>query len=374
MKKIRVLHFTIANAAGGVTKFVLRLWKYIDKERFQFDFVTMSRELDFAKELERQGCRIYYLSTYAEDNKTQFVKEVEEILEKGSYDVLHLNTSWWRGFVVEEIAKRKGVPKVIIHCHTTDVFIGENQSREAARKLHFEQRELLTEDIATDFLACSQEAADWLYGDRIAKEKIQIIPYAIEVEDYKYNVAVREKYRRLLGLKEDEYVIGHVGRFTYQKNHEFLIEVFRRTVHINDKCKLVLVGSGELEQDIREKVKNAGLDEKVLFLGKREDVASLMQAMDIFALPSRYEGFGIVLIEAQAAGLKCIVSQEIPPIAKITENIEFLPFQKEKWVEKLFEYHAGYERKDMSRIMEEAGYGMKKLAKRMEEIYCADEK
>lgn len=374
MKKIRVLHFTVANSGGGITKFVLRLWKFIDKEKFQFDFVTMVSKLDFAEELEREGCKIYYLSTYAEDDKEKFTREVEEILDQGSYDVVHLHTSWWRGFVLEEIAKRKGVPKIIVHCHNTDVFIKENQSREEARKLHFEQRALLTEDKATDFLACSAEAADWLYGDRIAKEKVKIIPYAIEVDDYRYSETLREKYRKELKLKEDEYVIGHVGRFAYQKNHEFLIDVFGKAVQMEPKCKLLLVGIGELEQYIREKIKELGLEEKVIFLGKREDVASLMQAMDVFAFPSRFEGFGIVLIEAQAAGLKCIVSEEIPSIAKITENIEFLPFEEERWVEKLLEYRAGYERKDMSLIMENAGYGMMNLTKRMEKIYCGEEK
>ena len=115
MEKIRVLHFTIANSGGGVTKFTLRLWKYIDKERFHFDFVTMSKKLDFADELEREGCKIFYLSTYAEDDKEKFTREVEEILDQGSYDIVHLNTSWWRGFVLEDIAKKKGIPKIIVH-------------------------------------------------------------------------------------------------------------------------------------------------------------------------------------------------------------------------------------------------------------------
>lgn len=169
-KKIRVLHFTIANTGGGITKFVLRLWKYIDRERFQFDFVTMSNYLDFAEELEAEGCKIFYLSTYAEDDREQFIKEVTEILDYG-YDIVHLHTSWWRGFLLEDIACKKKVPKIIVHSHNTDVHIKENQSREDARKLHFKQRELLTEDKATDFIACSEDAAEWLYGDKISKIK-----------------------------------------------------------------------------------------------------------------------------------------------------------------------------------------------------------
>ena len=172
-QKIRVLHFTIANTGGGITKFVLRLWKYIDRDRYQFDFVTMNNYLDFSEQLEAEGCKIYYLTTYAEDNQEQFVKEVTAILNNG-YDIVHLHTSWWRGFLLEDIARKNGVPKIIIHSHNTDVHIKENQSREDARKLHFSQRQLLTENKATDFIACSEDAAGWLYGDKISKDKIVI--------------------------------------------------------------------------------------------------------------------------------------------------------------------------------------------------------
>lgn len=367
-EKKRVLHFTIANTGGGITKFVLRLWKYIDREQFHFDFVTMSKELDFSEQLEAEGCKIYYLSTYAEDDREQFIREVRDILDNG-YDIVHLHTSWWRGFLLEELAREKGIPKIVVHSHNTDVHIKENQSREEARKLHFEQRALLTEDKATDFIACSEEAAEWLYGDKISKDRIKIIPYAIEVENYQINHEIRNEYREKLGIKETDYVIGHVGRFAYQKNHEFLIDVFREFSEMNGNAKLVLIGIGELEEEIRDKVLKYKLENKVLFLGKRDDVDNLMQAMDIFAFPSRFEGFGIVLIEAQTAGLKCIVSDEIPIIAKITDNIEFLTFDKNEWINRLQKYSNGYERKNMSGIMEQAGFGMKSMVRKIEDIY-----
>lgn len=367
MKKIRVLHFTVANTGGGITKFVLRLWKYIDRDKFQFDFVTMSDKLDFAGDLEKEGCKIYYLSVYAEDNLELFTQEVKKILSNG-YDVVHLHTSWWRGFVLENIAKEMKVPKIIVHCHNTDVHIKENQSREEARRLHFQQRELLSENIATDFVACSQDAADWLYGDKIPQEKIDIIPYAIEVEQYKFNTKVREEYRKLFGI-QDEFVIGHVGRFAYQKNHEFLIDVFNEVVRIDGRMKLLLVGVGELERTIKEKVKELGIENNVIFAGKRDDVNCLMQAMDLFAFPSKFEGFGIVLIEAQATGLKCIASNEIPAEAQITDNIEFLELDKEQWIDKFLEYRAGYNREDMTDIMEDKGWGMRKHVRKIEQIY-----
>lgn len=367
MKKIKVIHFTIANSGGGITKYILRLWKYIDRSKFEFDFVTMSKTLDFAQELEKEGCKVYYLSTYAEDDREQFETEVKEILKNGGYDVMYLHTSWWRGFVLEEIGKEIGIPKIIVHSHNTNVHIKENQSREDAINLHYEQRERLSQDIATDFLACSQEAADWLYDNKISKEKIQIIPYAIELENYQFNSQIRKEYREKLGIN-DEFVIGHVGRFAFQKNHDFLIEVFKEIVKTNDNVKLLLVGVGELEDSIKDKVSALGLQDKVIFAGKREDINCLMQAMDLFAFPSRFEGFGIVLIEAQAAGLKCIVSKEIPSIAFLTENIEALSFDILLWKDKILEYMSGYPRKNMTEVLEDKGFGMKGHVEKIEKI------
>lgn len=367
MKKIKVIHFTIANSGGGITKYILRLWKYVDKSKFDFDFVTMSKTLDFAQELEKEGCKIYYLSTYAEDDKQQFETEVKKILKEGKYDVMYLHTSWWRGFALEEIGKEVGIPKVIVHSHNTSVHIKENESREEALNLHYEQRERLSQDIATDFLACSQEAADWLYGSKISKEKVQIIPYAIELEQYQFNAQIREEYRKKLGIS-DEFVIGHVGRFAFQKNHDFLIDVFKEVAQVHDNIKLLLIGIGELEDTIRDKVNHLGLENKVIFTGKREDVNCLMQAMDLFALPSRFEGLGIVLIEAQAAGLKCIVSEEIPPIAFLTENIEALSFDVLLWRDKILEYIPGYVRQNMTKILEDKGFGMKGHVEKIEKI------
>lgn len=367
----RVLHFTIANACGGITKYILRLWKYVDRDRFHFDFVTMSEKLDFAEQLEAEGCKIYYLSTYAEDDKEQFIKEVKNILNHG-YDIVHLHTNWWRGFVLEKLAKEAGVPKIIVHSHNTDVHIKENQSREEARQLHLEQRALLTEDMATDFLACSPEASEWLFADRISKDKIKIVPCAVEIKDYLFNDKTRNEYREGLGIKEVDYVIGHVGRFAYQKNHEFLIDVFKEVAERLPHAILLLIGKGELEQEIRNKVVRYNLEGRVRFLGIREDIGCLMQVMDLFAFPSRFEGNPIVLTEAQAAGLQCVVSEKITPTANITDKVDFLPLELQEWVDKILRYNEGYERKNMEDVMKNAGYGMDALIKQIEEIYEGD--
>lgn len=374
MKKIKVLHFTIGNKRGGRTEYALRIWNHIDKERFQCDFATMCNKLDFAEKLESQGCKIHYISAYSEVDPFKFAEEINRILDEG-YDVLHLHTSWWRGFDVENIAKARNVPKVIVHAHNSgvsDVSMITDMTRERAEKLHYFWQKEVTENIATDFLACSPEASEWLFADRISKDKIKIVPYTIDIKDYLFNSRTRNEYREKLGIEESNYVIGHVGRFTCQKNHAFLIDVFKKISAKLPYAILLLIGKGELELEIRNRVVHYNLEDKVRFLGVRDDVACLMQVMDLFAFPSRFEGCPIALTEAQAADLQCVVSETITPMSKITDKVDFLPLESQKWVDKILKYSKGYERKNTEDIMKNAGYNMDAVIKQIEEIYEGD--
>ena len=231
---------------------------------------------------------------------------------------------------------------------------------------------MFCENLATDFLACSEDAADWLYGDKISKDKIVIIPNSIESDAFKFDDAVRTEYRKKLGYQKTDFVIGHVGRFAYQKNHKFLLEVFKDVAEKNDCAKLLLTGTGELENEIKSATAQYGLENKVQFLGKRDDVNGLMQAMDLFAFPSRFEGLGVVLIEAQAAGLKCIASDQVPHNANITDNVVFLPLDKCKWAEQIQKYKSDYSRKDMSQKIEDQGFGIKSMIMKIENVYNGD--
>lgn len=371
MKK-KILHFTIANRGGGITKFLLELWKNIDRERFHFDFVTTDNHLDFAQELESEGSKIHYLTVYAEDDIECFTKQVEEMLDEG-YDCVHLHTSFWRGgFFLEEIARKKGIPQIIIHAHNSDVSPKDSNIDEKMRKQHYQMREFLSENIATDFLACSDKAADWLYGNRISKDKIVYIPNSVDTKKFKYNSYIRNQYRSELGYDQSHFVIGHVGRFIYQKNHEFLIDVFRQISKVNTNARLLLIGIGILQDTIKEIACKYGLEQKIQFLNKRNDVNCLMQAMDLFAFPSRSEGLPIVLVEAQAAGLKCITSDDITSMVKVSDNIDYLPLETDAWVKKIQEYSNGYERKDMSPVIEQAGFGMHSLVRKIEDVYSGN--
>ena len=370
MKKVKVLHFTIANKGGGITKYALRIWEYIDKEKFQCDFATMSKKLDFAHELEEQGCKIHYISTYSEVDRLKFEEEINKILDE-DYDVLHLHTGWWRGFDIEKIAKKRKVPKVIVHAHNTgvsDVHLTVGMTREEAENLHYHWRQKVAMDIATDFWACSERAAKWLYGDNIPEEVVRIMPNAIELDKFYYDEMTRTNYREEMGLT-DKFVIGMIARFQYQKNHEFAIRFFEKLTYCVDDVVLLLIGIGDLEKDIRELVKEKGLEKKVYFLGARKDVPELLQAMDLLILPSRFEGLPFVAIEAQATGLKCIVSDGISEEVKLTDNIQMLSLDEDLWVKEAVKWLAGYERFDTSQQLAAKGYRINDQIKKIEALY-----
>ncbi len=372
MKKYKVLHFPIANSRGGITNYALTNWEYINKEMFQFDFATLSKTLDFEEELKAEGCKVHYLSCYAEDNKEKFIQEFSELLEN-KYDIIHLHTTYWKSKLVEECAIKKGVPRIIIHAHSTGIW---NQPDERVRKdllnIHNNVKNSLTIQDATDFWACSQFAADWLYGKNINQERIKILNNAIPIDKYIYSKKVRDNYRDLLGIGQDDFILGHVGRFAYEKNHEFLIEVFHQIQKGIPNAKLLLIGLGPLKGLMIDKVNKLGLQNKVIFLEKRNDVNNLLMVMDVFLLPSLFEGFSIVLLEAQISGLKCISSDRVPSEVRLTENIECLSLDREIWCKRIFSLSKGYDRRDMGKEISEAGFDIKHQIKLIERLYMGD--
>lgn len=366
MKKIKILQFPIANSFGGITHYALDNWKWMNKEKFQCDFATMSKKLDFADEILETGCKIHYISCYAEENREKFIEEFNSILDEG-YDVVHLHTKQWKSFLVEELCKAKGVKKVIVHAHSTGIDTLDEEKREFEINLHEQVKQEFTEELATDFWACSKLAADFLFGKQIPSEKIRIMPNAIELDKFKYNEQIRQKYREDYNL-QNSFVIGNVGRMVYQKNQEFLIDVFFEVRKSISNAKLVIIGDGELRKELEEKVGYYNLKEDVLFLGKREDVSCWYQVMDVFCLPSRFEGFPISIIEASTSGVKCICSDKITSEITLIKGVKLLPLDLEQWQENILSFEF-YERKEKSNELIEAGYSISKQIKEIEREY-----
>lgn len=369
MHKIKILQFTIAATKGGRTLYILNNWKKINKDKFQFDFITFSKKLDFEQELIDEGCHVWHMSCYPEENREQFIKEFDRILEN-EYNVIHIHTSYWKDTIVEERAKAKGIKKIIIHAHNMGA--GATLTKiedDNVRKKHYEIRGRLTENLATDYWACSSEAAQWLYGNKIEKSKIKLMNTAIDIEAFAYNSFFRKKIRKDLGL-ENKFVIGHVGRFAYQKNHTFLVEIFSEIKKRIPEAVLLLRGEGELKEIIESQIVQLNLQESVKIIGRIDNIGKILSAMDIFLMPSLYEGFPAALVEAQTSGLPCIVSDLISRETQITSLVCFKPLISSEWIKKIEEiYERHDERKSMERDIIVAGYDIKDQIKKIEKAY-----
>ena len=349
-RKIRVLQFTIAASMGGRTTYILNQWRHINKDKIHFDFVTFSKTLSCEAELIQQGCVVHHVVHHPTEDKQRFIKEFERVLDYG-YDVIEIHTSFWEDTIVEEMAKERGIKKIIIHAHSTGC-----TKKRASMEVHCKVRERLTDDIATDFWACSKEAGEWIFGNGITRTKIKIVPNAIETERFQFQPERRLELRRKHGL-ENKFVVGQVGRLEFVKNHEFTLKVIKELVSFMPNIMLLVLGSGDEQEKIGKMAQELGLETHISFLGRRDDVEDWMQVMDVFVMPSFSEAFPIALIEAETAGLKCICSESITRDAAFTDDVSYLSIEDENlWVEEILKYKNGYERKNRKKVIEEAGY------------------
>lgn len=368
MKKIKVLQFSVANGKGGRAQAILENWKFINKGEFQFDFVAIKDPLAFQADIEKAGGHVYYLSCTAEENPRQFVEELENIF-RNHYDVLHIHSACWKNFFVNETARKCGIPKIIIHSHNTDVSKIENVDlMKQLKQRHYQLRDELTLEMASDFWACSQAASEWLFADRIPKERIKIVKDAIDTRRFAYNREMRERYREKLCIGE-KIVIGHVGRFSYQKNQEYLVDLLYALKQDYDNIILLMEGVGKLKSQVVDKVKSLGLQNDVIFFENYERIEDLYQVMDLFVFPSRFEGFGRVLLEAQCSGLKCISSDQVPVDVKVTSNVVFKPLDNfTEWIDWI-KSSVPYDRKNMSEDIKKSGYDIVENVRELETLY-----
>ena len=323
---IRVLQIIGDVVGGGVEQVILNYYRHINRNDIQFDFVVHKGALQFyVDNVEVLGGKVYQITSYKQ-NPFKTISEMYSIMN-GRYKIVHSNMNALSVFPLFA-AYLAGVPVRILHNHSTDT------KAEPLRTLVKHLLRPFARLFANQYWACSRLAGEWMYGKKAVEEgKVTIINNAIDLKKFAFNEEKRRKLRDELGL-QDCFVVGHVGRFMKQKNHDFLIDIFAEVSKKQDKARLLLVGDGPLKSEIEDKVKALGLEEKVIFTGVRRDVADLYNAMDVFVFPSLYEGLGMVAVEAQANGLPVVASTEVPVEAKISENIKFeaLSSDKDLWV------------------------------------------
>lgn len=343
---------------GGIKSVIMNYYRGMDKQKYQFDIFIYadSPDSDFT-EIESLGGRVYKVSNIKKPLK--FIFDLKTKLRKNKYKIVHGYLNTLNVFAMLA-AKLAGCP----------IRIAENLST-----AHPGEKKTVIKDIlkpfsryfATNIAANSLYAAQWLYGDKASDA--YIIRNALDLDKYKYNSIEREKVRAQYAL-EDKFVIGHVGRFSYQKNHNFLIDIFSEVIKKDSHAVLLLIGYGELEQKIKEKVSKLQLSSNVIFAGKTEDLSKYYNAMDCFVLPSFYEGLPVVGIEAQAFGLPCILSKEITQETKILDTCSFLSLEDpaSTWADSILKTKKMC-RPDNNEMVKNAGYCLKEETQKLITYY-----
>ena len=366
MKKI--LHMTPPDINNGVYRYIFNHMQYMDLQKYRFSFLTKNAEgLGKTEEFKKYGFQIHALCNVERDNPDGLRNEVVRILNEG-YDAIHLHTSSWRGFMIEQVAMELKLPRVIVHSHSTGIDETDEKVRTERLLQHNAYKEKFSMEYATDVCACSVLAGDWLFGEQIPRQVIQILPNAVDIQRYHFQPQVREEKRRNMGL-EDRIVIGNVGRYCYQKNQAFLLNAFSKAHRWNKKLFLLLIGQGELMQELKKQAKKLEIEKDVCFLGWQENIEDYLQVMDVFCLPSRFEGLAISAIEAQTAGLSCILSDTISKETALTDLVKFLPLDEEVWGEHILQYTDHFSREYRDNEITEKGYDIRTAARCLEEFY-----
>lgn len=372
----KILQLVYDLNCGGVEAFVTNLNSCEDVFDEPFDFLLFTynnEEQFFEKKNRSRGSKIIKIIDDGNGNAVfRFLKRRKkfyDIVRNGKYEIVHIHKETVSCMVEAIIAKMAGAKKVIVHSHNTHV-AGTGKRAVIEKKIHYIIRGFWP--LIADYMcACSSEAGNWLFGRKnVEKGKVEILKNGIIGTQYYYNKNTRNEYREKLGW-QNNLIVGHVGRFSEQKNHTFLIDVIAEMYKVNPSVRAVLFGIGDLKNDMEEKVEQLGLKSIIKFPGTSPEINKYLQAMDLFLFPSLYEGLPVVGIEAQAAGIWVLASDTISPELKITDKVHWMSLSKPAscWAEKGLELLNQVSERDTALEIKEAGYDIEFTAKRLKDIY-----
>ena len=362
IEPIRILHIVSNMQQGGIENFIMNIYRNIDRNKVQFDFlVHYKKKFFFDDEINKLGGKIYRLSFMEDKNIFKYYRDLNMFFKKHKeYKIIHAHMGSLGGIYLN-IAKKHGVSIRIAHSHGAShlntlkgyMKFFMNKSFKYKANIHW---------------ACSTEAGVYMYGNKI---QFELIPNAINVKKFQYNETSRKKIREELNILDDEFLIGHIGRFNLQKNHRFIIKIFKEIVKIEPKTKLVLVGVGNLQEEIKQEVIKQEIENKVIFLNERSDVADIYSAMDLFILPSLFEGLPVSGIEAQASGLNCIFSENVSRETNITNLVKNISLNNEiLWIDTIIECKKKRnDRKLYNKIVSDSKFNIKTLKDELEKKY-----
>ncbi|MDO5548130.1 MAG: glycosyltransferase [Eubacteriales bacterium] len=353
---------------GGVSSFLYNVYTHIDRYQVQFDFLSPNETTYglYREEIESAGAQIFELNIRGNilTRKLKLYSRLKKFLQNSEYQIIHINSGNFFFNLFSVMAARNArIPTRIVHSHNAG-----DLTTSPIKRMFFKLLKPYLEKNATHLWACSRKAAEYMFQSK-SLNRVIIIPNGIVTERFTYHEEVRKKIRKEINV-EDKFVVGHVGRFLPQKNHEFLIDIFAEIYKKEPNAVLLLLGQGELENKIRERVNQFELNECVRFLGIRNDIENIYQAMDVFILPSFHEGLPVTGIEVQASGLPIVLSDSITEEVKLTKYVRFLSLTDgaSKWADALLAYR-DVNRKDQVKEIYEAGYDINQVAKRLERFY-----
>lgn len=356
---IRILHIVPNMQAGGLETLIMNIYRNIDRNKVQFDFlVHYTGKYFYDDEIRSLGGRIYKFSVRDDNNLAKYLKDLDIFFNvHPEYKIVHGHMESLGQFYFKA-AKKKYVPVRIAHSHNSAT---ENTFKGRIKGMLLKRFKV----YATDYFACSQKAGEFMF----ANKKFTVLKNAIIVDNFVYNENERSQLRKELNI-EDKIVIGHAGRFCEQKNHKFLIDIFKKIAEAEENAILLLIGAGETFEKVMGQVKEYGLENRVIFLGVRKDIANLYQAMDCFVFPSLFEGLGIVAIEAQCSGLPVVGSDVIPKEAAVTKQFHYMSLvdSAEAWAKEIIDATRQERKAEIDKIRD-AGYDVHDVATYLQEFY-----
>lgn len=372
----KVLHIVGGMNKGGTETMLMNIYRKIDRKKIQFDFVyTTDKETYYDKEILKLGGNIIRINSTSKFGINKSIKEIRRvILDNGPYKVVHAHTLFNSGISMVA-SKKNNIDIRITHAHTT----ADNENGLIRKAYIYIMRKFILNN-STKLLACSDLAGAYLFGDNTIKSsKYTLFPNLISYENIiNINDIDVYKFKEVNNLNNDDIIIGHIGTFKESKNQKFLLNIVHHLKKTNKNVKLLLVGDGSMREELENIIKKLDMKENVVFMGIRDDIDVILNSIDVFVFPSIFEGLGLVLLEAQAAGLPCVVSEAIQPEA----DLELGLFNKlnlsdgvEAWSDKIIEV-AGKKETNKQKILkafDDHGYSSQKCISKLLSIYEIDE-
>lgn len=367
--KIKVLQVVGKLRIGGAETVAMNLYRYIDRTKFEFHYLVYGDAVgEYEEEVYKLGGKVIHMD-YSSKCIKKYKKELLFILrENGPYDIIHTHMMFHNGIVLQVATKAK-IPLKISHSHSTnDGAVKSNGVKAFIRNLYLKYTKKLICEYSDLYIACGTDAGNYLYGDKVFNKYGMLFRNGIDINKYVFKKVVRDEMRDKYNLQNNK-VYSCIGHFEPVKNHKFLINMFQKLYTADSSSVLILLGDGRLRSEIEILCQEKNIKDKVLFMGNVNNVDEWLQAIDFLLMPSLYEGIPVTLVEAQAAGLKCFVSENVTKEVNITGAVEYLPLDEEKWVDTLTKVQHYNRDEEVSICLKNKGYDIVANVKNLEEIY-----